>query len=307
MTTRHGLYRKLPLVRGSKLGRDEGACIRFGLLHVANWISDNGPDPASLERGRQIHRHMGTILRRMTHCAYMLASEMQQADEAFEQRREFRDCSAQLANGSILADQLPTYFGMIVDDVAQLTVLALGLSGKIKVDNMGSLKSRDHAAVRELDLVRPLLDALEAPGSWWQRGFRSGKGMRQLLVHLQHLVEFQGSSSEGGPLTVKAFLHVPIGQERVGDWIEYFDEMRELLADFATWCDRVEAVLAPLLSIPESIASRVTAWVLPTEYSLGCHLYGAKYQVLPVCDGADPLPWTIRVEPIEGGLALRNE
>jgi hypothetical protein len=181
-----------------------------------------------------------------------------------------------------------------------VTALATGLSSATPVDNMGTLKSKGFRSDPALDSIKHLLDALGQADSWWELGFAKKKGARQLLIHNQHLVGFQASSAPGGgePFKVWATLKSPFAESTFvsGD---FFSLLRNLLTDLFVWFDQLE------IALTSHLLTRATGWspmswcpcfMLPVGYPMGVTRYEPDYFPLPLCDGSDPLPWTMEVQ-----------
>ncbi len=197
-----------------------------------------------------------------------------------------------------LADHILTYLNTMVDDVAILVVLATGyIASKPSktIDSMGKLRrSRDELA---FDSVRPLLIETDSPGSWWDIGFTTGRGARQLLVHNQHLIAFQLESVPGGPVKVRSVVMSPFAENTFA-CRDFFALLRDTLSGLFGWLDRLESALVSHLK------TKVVGWepheacpcfLLPVGYPGGTTRYDLDYFPITVCDGSDQLPWSVSV------------
>ena len=197
-----------------------------------------------------------------------------------------------------LADHALTYLNTIIDDVAIATALSTGLAGK-GIDGMGSLRGDAIRSDPALTPVKTLLDELDKAGSWWELGFKTKQGGRQLLIHNQHLVEFQVSAAADGPFQATAFLMPPFEPHQVRVQ-NFFDLLRSTLADLFDWLDRLEVVLMTELRAKSSDGWQEIPGCpripLPVGYPQGVTQYETDCFPIPLCAGSDPLPWTINVQ-----------
>jgi hypothetical protein len=157
---------------------------------------------------------------------------------------------------------------------------------------MGDLK---HPAIIGLPALAPinsLLTELNNTGSWWDLAFRPHAGARQLLIHNQHLITFQGARSPGADYEAQAILHSPLGKSNT---VDFFAHTRSIFASLCDWLDRLEAALTTHMHATQP------TWSPPTRCPFLCFpvggpqdpvVYQAAYFPLPLCDGSDPLPWT---------------
>jgi hypothetical protein len=123
-------------------------------------------------------------------------------------------------------------------------------------------------------------------------------GVRQLLVHNQHLVGFQVYSAPAGPFEAQAVLLSPFAQNTFA-CRDFFGLLRNIISGLFIWLDRLEAALtAHLRTKPASWSPMPTCpfFFLPVGYPAGVTRYDTDYFPIPLCDGSDPLPWTVSVQ-----------
>lgn len=200
--------------------------------------------------------------------------------------------------GECLADHILTYLNTMVDDVAMVVVLSTGhtpVKFSPTIDSMGKLlrkKTRDEPAFAPL---KPLFAETDALRSWWNLGFTTGTGARQLLIHNQHLVGFQLSSAPGGPLEIRSVVMSPFALNTFA-CADFFGLLRDILSGLFAWLDRLELVLT------SELQNRAPGWsprptcpffLLPVGYPSGTTRYDREYFPVPLCDGSDDLPWSV--------------
>jgi hypothetical protein len=194
------------------------------------------------------------------------------------------------------ADHVLTYLNSMLDDLAHCIMFTTGFvspNPKRPIDSMGGLKHKDIRSMPALAPVSSLLAELDDSNSWWELGFKTGVGARQLLIHNQHVVTFQGAQSPGCPMEAYAFLVAPFGQTPVAG--DFFVVLRELFAKLCDWLDRLEAVLTAHLPVvpspgwwPKGFCPRI---LLPLGHPMTGVQFSERYFPLPLCDGSDALPW----------------
>lgn len=193
------------------------------------------------------------------------------------------------------ADHLLTYLNSIVDDIACAIIQATGFvspNPAKPIDGMGVLKGR--VADAALAPVAALLAELDNDGSWWELAFKPKVGCRQLLIHNQHCITFQGAADAGQPFEAQAILMLPFGQTQIPD---FFGLLRRILANLFDWLDRLAVTLTALLSAKSTWVPAPQCWfqLLPVGYPPGTTHLHPTYFVLPLCDGSDPLHWSMEV------------
>jgi hypothetical protein len=133
---------------------------------------------------------------------------------------------------------------------------------------------------------------LNDPGTWWELAFKPHHGARQLLIHNQYVVTFQGAQSPGGPMEAQAYLTSPYPRHAIDG--DFFRLLRDILTSLCEWLDRLEEALV------KHLQTRSSEWVpisrCPSiNLGRGLPLSGMQYHPLyfpiPLCDGSDPLPW----------------
>ena len=162
---------------------------------------------------------------------------------------------------------------------------------------MGKLRRQESRDEPAFASVKPLLVETDAAGSWWDLGFTTGTGARQLIVHNQHLVNFQLSSAPGGPMEVRSVISSPFAKNTFacGD---FFVVLRDILSGLFGWLDRLEAALVSHLQVNAvdwSPIPNCPFFLLPVGYPSGVTRYEQEYFSLPLCDDSDNLPWSVSV------------
>lgn len=135
-----------------------------------------------------------------------------------------------------------------------------------------------------------------APAPWWALAFEQRQGVRKLLVHNQHLVQFQGAGAGDGNFEAQAMLISPMGQSPLPTR-DFYTLLRDILVNLCNWLDRLEVALKDHLTLKDAAykwPTRCSLIALPVGYPPGPTTLEADYLPLPMCDGSDPLPWTIR-------------
>jgi hypothetical protein len=297
MPVNHGIYRKrLPdRQKGDRLTPDEAARFRYGIRTVFQALI-SGPFLTSNDdkmRAVQLEFHFRKVCERFVFGLQHLNALMQTMARDFE-LPPFRPGVAALPlHAGYHADHILTYLNTIVDDIAQVIVLLTGVSHpKQRAESMGDLK---HPAVIGLPALAPinsLLSELNNPGSWWDFAFKPHAGARQLLIHNQHLITFQGAKSPGADYEAQAILHSPLGKTNP---IGILAHMRSIFGSLCDWLDRLEAALTTHMHAAHPTWSpppQCPFLCLPVGGPQGPVVCQAAYFPLPTCDGSDPLPWT---------------
>ncbi len=301
MPTNHGIYRKLPTnyASGARITASEAMVFRYGIMQIFEALKV-GPflaDASERQRAAQLEHHFREVCSRFVFALQHVNGLMQELVNTYEDETRRHETMSLHFQAECHADHILTYLNTLLDDVAIVTALATGYVSSDPIDNVGKLRSPKIRNDTSLVVVKPLLDDLDRPGSWWELAFQKGKGARQLLVHNQHLVGFQLSSSPGGPLEATAVVKSPFSQKTFA-CVDFFGLLNQVLCDLFDWLDRLEATLASYLSNKNNGWSpRKTCWsfLLPIGYPLGNTRFDPAYFPLPLCDGSDPLPWTVTV------------
>lgn len=299
MPQRHGLYQSVPigLLPGTRITPEQLAGFRCGITCVFENLRI-GPfltNPADKSRVTGLKSHFDEITRRFVFSLQHLNDLMLQMVAEFERSHVSMFLPKIIFEAGCQADHILTYLNSMLDDVAHCIMFSTGFVSPAKrpIDSMGGLKHKDIRSNPALYPVFSLLAELDDSNSWWEIGFKTGVGARQLLIHNQHVVTFQGSQSPGGPMEANAVLRAPFGQTPVA--FDFFVVLRELFTKLCDWLDRLEAALTAHLPIvpppawwPKGFCPRI---LLP----LGCPMTGVQfseqYFPLPLCDGSDALPW----------------
>jgi hypothetical protein len=263
-------------------------------------MSDRGR-PATLEQ------HFGEVCHRFVYSLQHLNSIMQRMAANFECEPPLALDSQQIClEAGCQADHVLTYLNTIVDDIAQVIVLATGVTHpKQRTESMGDLK---HPAVIGLPALAPvqvLLNELNHPGTWWDLAFKPHHGARQLLIHNHYVVTFHGAQSPGGTMEAKANLISTYQKHPIdGDFLRL---LRDILASLCDWLDRLEDALVKHLQTLNSTwkpMPRCPSIHLGLGLPVSGVTYHPQYFPLPLCEGADPLPWTYG-PPVRDGAGTK--
>ena len=278
--------------------------MRFGMLSLADELTTASlVPPAAVPRSKDIQRHLGRAVHRFLYSMQQFNGTMQKVVEEHKRDGMGWESMPHLIGGECQADSLLNYLGIVVDDVAVVIALAMQFQGS-RDDSMGGLKHawlQDHAV--QLTPVGSLLAELEQPGSWWHELFKPKAGMRQLVVHNQHLVEFQVSTLPDQEPTVEGFLQSPYGATGI-KWQDFMAVIRRALLGLCEWLDRLEQTLRAHL-VAGGDGRQLWGFTFPIGYAMGTTLLDPRYFLLPLCDGSDPLPWSIDVYQGESSKVLR--
>jgi hypothetical protein len=296
MPTRHGIYRHIPagLPKGTRLTVDQVPVFRCGIWQVFEALR-GGPFLPMSDRGKSanLDQHFGEVCHRFVYNLQHLNRLMQQMATSFEREPLALDSQQFHLEAGCQADHVLTYLNTIVDDIAQAIVLATGVTHpKQRTESIGDLKHPAIIGLPALAPVHTLLNELNNPGTWWELAFKPRHGARQLLIHNQYVVTFHGAQSPGGPMEAKANL-ISAYQKHAIDG-DFFRLLRDILMSLCDWLDRLEGALISHLRTLNS-AWKPMARCPSICLGLGLPLSGVNYHPLyfplPLCDGADPLPW----------------
>lgn len=308
MARNHGIFRKLPATTGERITAAEAMVFRYGILQIFEALKTGPFLMASGDRQRaaQLEHHFRTLCHRFVFAFQDLNSLMQELVDSYAHHQLPPVASMRIhLQAEVLADHVLTYLNTIVDDVAIVIALATGFAEPDSIDNMAKLRNPDYRNDAALAPVKSLLDHVDNAGSWWALAFKREQGARQLLVHNQHLVSFQLSSAPGGPYEARAVLMSPFAERTFACW-DFFGLLRSLLSDLFGWLDRLEVALTSHLRM------KATGWspwpncpslLLPVGYPEGLTRYDPVYFPIPLCEGADPLPWSVSVQTGESARA----
>jgi hypothetical protein len=298
MPVNHGLYQRISKdkKKGDILTTDDVPVFRYGILGLFEALR-SGPflgNPADKMKAAQLQQHFTEVCRRFVFSLQSLNGLMQQMADAYSQEPPSPQLMELDFEAGCHADHVFSYLGTLVDDIAILIVRATGATGKKDIDSMGVLKHPNVRKQPALAPVQPPLVALDNPGSWWELAFKTLQGVRQLLIHNQHLVTFHASCPPGGPFEAKAALMTPSAHNPIAG--DFFEILRETLLKLFDWLDGLERALVLHLQ------SKVAAWSPPLKcpfflLSVGFPQSGVYYHPnyfpIPLCNGSDPLPWVI--------------
>lgn len=304
MPTNHGLHRRLLAVPGARVSAMEAMVFRYGILRVFDALrTESFPHtPVERRRAAQLEHHFRTLSQRFVFTLQHLNGLMQRLVQCTTPGSPMPHCTMALnLEAECVADHVMTYLNTIVDDVAILIVLSLGFSlpkHAMPIDSMGKLRRLHLRGCEGLAPVADLLDETSTPTSWWDLGFATTTGARQLVVHNQHSVGFQLSSAPNGPMEVRSLV-MSLHADRSVPCPDFFGLLRDVLLGFYGWLDRLEATLSAHLQVaaPRWMPRPGCAsFPLPVGYPLGTTRYEREYFPLPLCDGSDPLPWSVSID-----------
>ena len=113
-------------------------------------------------------------------------------------------------------------------------------------------------------------------------------------VHNRYVVTFQGNQLLGGSMEANAYLFSAYQMDQIAG--NFFKLLRNILTNLCEWLDSVEEALVKHLETQSSIWKPMVRCPL-IPLGLGFPTSGVTYHPLyfpvPLCEGADPLPWTI--------------
>lgn len=297
MPVNHGIYRKRfpDRKKGERLAPDEAARFRYGIGTVFQALI-SGPfltTSADKMRAVQLEFHFREVCGRFLFGLQHLNALMQVMASNFELSPFRPGVIALPLHAGYHADHILTYLNTVVDDIAQVIVLLTGVSHpKQRTESMGDLKHSAVIGLPALAPINPLLSELNNPGSWWDFAFKPHAGARQLLIHNQHVITFQGEKSPSTECEARAILHSPMGKSKP---IDFFAHMRSIFGSLCDWLDRLEAALTKHMHAAQPAWSpppQCPSLLLPVGGPQGPVVYHAAYFPWPTCDGSDPLPWT---------------
>lgn len=312
MPKRHGIFQSIPagLPKGTRLTIDQVPVFRYGIMQVFEALRA-GPFLPMSDRSKpaNLQQHFGEVSRRFVYSLQHLNRLMQRMATNFECERFALDSQQIDLEAGCQADHVLTYLNTIVDDIAQVIVLATGVTHpKQRVESMGDLKHPAVIGLPALAPVHPLLNELNNPGTWWELAFKPRHGARQLLIHNHYVVTFHGAQSPGGPMEAKASLISAYQKHAIDD--DFLGLLRDILASLCDWLDRLEEGLVQYLQTLNSTwkpMSRCPSIGLGLGLPLSGVNYHPLYFPLPLCDGADPLPWAYGPPVREGEVPTRAE
>lgn len=309
MAIRHGLARKLS-EENRLLKADEVPSFRTGIRHIASAMAFKGfaENEGDAERCRQIDRHLGDVCSRFIYSLLELNRQMQFVAKQYRVDGTSVSSFSNLFRAGCFADSAMSYLGRMVDDAAIISAIATGVMRDVPIDNIGLLrnpKTQDHPLLIPL---RPLFAELDRDDSWWSLGFRRGSGTRQLLMHNHHQIEFQIVSEPNHEPTIRAYICSPYSEPDGSTFIDFFDVTRRILSDLFCWFDRLETSLTLILESKcgRPLEEKPSFILLPVGYEFGEHTLTPDYLPVPLCDGSDPLPWTMHISANETGIRIEN-
>src|SRR6267143_1614215 len=277
MPKRHGIYQNIPagLPKGTRLTAEQVPVFRYGIWQVFEALR-TGPFLLMSDRGKaaNLQQHFGEVCHRFVYSLQHLNGLMQRMADNFAREPLAPDSQQIDLEAGCQADHVLTYLNTIVDDIAQVIVLATGVTHpKQRTESMGDLNH---------------------PGTWWELAVKPHHGARQLLIHNHYVVTFHGTQTTGGPMEAKANL-ISAYQKHAIDG-DFFRLLRDILTSLCDWLNRLEDTLV------KHLQTLISAWKPKSQcpfilLGLGFPMSGVNYHPLyfpiPLCDGADPLPWAI--------------
>ncbi len=307
MPVRHGLHRKLP-TPGTQVTVKTGACFKYGIRNVFHSLAYDNilKTPSEVTLARQIDRHFTTSCERFLFALQEMNTNLQLLVGEYEVHGDLRGSRPGFLKAGCFADQALSCLGLIVDDLAILISICTGLVNEHPIDSMGKLRSL--ACHASLAPVKSLMDDLGEPDSWWALGFRPKQGVRQLLIHNHHCVEFQVISVPNQSPWIDVSLLSPYSDLERVSFTDYAAILRNILTKLFNWLDRLEEVLKIHLktTFDKEVALTHPQIILPVGYEIGKTTYLESYFPIPRCEDADPLPWTIDVIGNADGMLLKN-
>ena len=303
MAQHHGVFLCGPGFRDPSGARLPPMQFRYGILRVFEGLR-SGPfltAPENRRRAAQLEHHFRSLCQRLVFSLQQFDALMQKlAGMYLPNEPPSLDSMRVHFESEILADHLMSYLNILVDDVAVMITQATGYSPTKPdraVDSFGKLRWSELRPELAFQPVRVLLDQTDAVGSWWDLGFKRGSGARQLVIHNQHLVDFQLSSAPGGPMEVQAVISSPLAEVPF-PCSDFFGLFRNILGGLFGWLDSAETALISHLKVIEPAWQPMRfcpCFALPVGYPLGTTHYSKEYFLVPICEGSEELPWTAEV------------
>jgi hypothetical protein len=301
MLTNHGIYRQqiaAPTKR-QHIAEEHGV-FRFGVqqIFIALKFGDFlKKKPSERTKASQLEFHHRKLYERLIFSLQNLNRLMQELDAEYSRETLSMKIFPIALEAGCHADHILTYLSMIIDDIARVIILATEFPNyprpnrKKPIDSMGLLKDEKDPTLAP---VSALLNELNNPGSWWELAFRTKVGGRQLIIHNQSLVEFHGCSAGA-----QAHLIRPYGE---GPSLDFFKLLSNIFANLFDWLERLESTMTAYLHTkssnwhPKSISPECPYFRLPIGLPHGTTTLHPEYFVFPLCNGSDPLPWTVTVQ-----------
>ena len=303
MAINHGIFMSPHNTRDGSEVRLPRMQFRYGIMRIFEGLRLGPFLSTSVERRRaaELEHHFRNVCQRLVFTLQRLDGLMQQLT-SMHSSGDPPTIDAMRVNfeAETLADHLMTYLSMLVDDVAvmitQATSYLPSKPGRA-VDSMGKLRRSELRAEAAFRPLRHLLDETDIVGSWWDLGFATGIGARQLVIHNQHLVQFQLSCAPGGSMEARAVILSPFA-ERPFPCTDYFKLLRTLFAGLFVWLDRAENDLVGHLKTVHSTWEPMAfcpCFSLPVGLPSGTTIFSSEYFPIPTCEGSAQLPWTVEV------------
>lgn len=299
------------LSRGTRLSGDQVSVFRCGIGQVFESLRADPILPMAVRgSAANLQWHFWTVCQRFVYSLQHLNRLMQRMAANWETDPLVLDSLQIFLEAECQADHVLTYLNTLVDDIAQVIILATGVkhpNNGSSLKSMGGLKNQAVVGLPALAPVHSLLLALDNPGTWWELAFKPRKGARQLLIHNRYVITFHGTQSPGQPIEAKATL---ISAYVKHDGVDFFLLLREILLSLCDWLDQLEDALVKHLQTLNS-TWEPRAQCPSISLTCGAPLYGVSYHPqyfpFPLCDGADPLPWTIGPAVREGSEPVDTE
>jgi hypothetical protein len=300
MPSNHGIYRQRianPPPEYRHTAEDVGI-FRQGIRQIFAALKSGAftKTPPEQTKAVRLEFHFRQISERLVFSLQHLNALLQEMAAEFSSESLSTRMPAIGLQAGCQADHILTYLNTLIDDVACAIVLATGFPSpnpQKPIDSMGGLKgSATNAALAP---VSSLLAELDNAGSWWELAFKPKVGGRQLLIHNQYFVTFQGTKSDGQPFEAQAFVMTPFAQTPCPHFLSL---LRAIFAGLFDWLDRLEVAMTTYLRTKSSTWSPQPGcpfFMLPVGYPPGTTTFHQDYFALPLCNGSDPLPWTTTV------------
>jgi hypothetical protein len=204
----------------------------------------------------------------------------------------------------IAADSIFYYFGIFVDDIGDIILLAYGDKPDNyarKLDSFNAVKTQI-AKQPKYSALRPFFNAL---GSWYDLGLKPLNGVRQRITHFEDIIVFgAGKVRENEPWKAVAFIHAFHDTQKPAGPDDIVEIIKEMFAALFEWLDPVYEVLLSKMKARNLVDEAEWTWVgTEARFHVGTFkpenpsVIPSHYLYLNLIEGSDPFDFNlIRVE-----------